>query len=97
MEPVDSVAGAGMGYAQCFLCIGDFSFADCAYGPELASGLVVPSGLRNHRVAGLAVYQVESHKNETSSFMERVSQIHSRCPALAGHICLYEDHTTIIG
>ena len=56
MEPVDSVAGAGMGYAQCFLCVGDFPVTDCAYGPELASGLVVPSGLRNHRVAGLAVY-----------------------------------------
>ena len=58
MEPVDSVASAGVGYAQCFLCFGDFPVADCAYGPELASGLVVPFGLRNHRVAGLAFYQI---------------------------------------
>ena len=59
MEPVDTVACAGVGYAQCFLCFGDFPVSDCAYGPELASGLFVPSGLRNYRVAGLAVYQVE--------------------------------------
>lgn len=59
MEPVDSVACAGVGYAQCFLCVGDFPVEDCAYGPELASGLVVPFGLRNHRGTGLAFYQVE--------------------------------------
>lgn len=27
----------------------------------------------------------------------RILEITKRCPALTGHICLYEDHTTIIG